>query len=175
MTYKQIDMEYLEINILRGIINNCNIDEMYRSFLKNLLNSNKKNKELGHNINYGLLENFLNIILKQTYNKPSLQNNHFVEAYVTSILIDFLGEKESLILFLTKQDSAIEMLKSLSYEDKSLLDYLKHELKKAEIYNHLSIEKLAQSKAIVNCCEALSDCKDKLVFKEKGKVYEKKS
>ena len=95
-------MEYLEINILRGIINNCNIDEMYRSFLKNLLNSNKKNKELGYNINYGLLENFLNIILKQTYNKTALQNNHFVEAYVTSILIDFLGEKESLILFLTK-------------------------------------------------------------------------
>ena len=72
----------------------------------------------------------------------------------------------------TKFVGSINKLKTIAYENTNLLDYLKKQLNRARIYNCLD-ESNSTTDEIINCCEALSDCK-KLIYVEKGKVYEKK-
>ncbi len=108
--------------------------------------------------------------------KEELNENrlYYVETIIMEILIDIIGKKDSLILFFTKQELIVETLKNTPYKKTNLLKYLKQQLKKASIYNDISQRQLSSSANVINCCEALSDCKNKLSYKEKSKVYEKK-
>ena len=136
------------------------------------MKSNSNNKELGIEINNGLIECFLDNILQVAYNRKALQSKYIIESNIIDILLNFIGMDKAIILFLTKQDVIINKLKTIDYEKTNLLDYLKKQLNRARIYNCLN-KRNSTTDEIINCCEALSECK-KLIYVEKGKVYEKK-
>ena len=140
--------------------------------MENILKSNPSNKELGTTINNGLIENFLKLVL-EIYEEQLTFSSFYTEAIIMSIFIDLLGQEESIIYFLTKQDLIIERLKLIPYKKSNLLKYLKKQIEKAASYKFLSEDNISYSENVINCCEALSDCKNKIV--EKGKIYEKKS
>ena len=136
------------------------------------MRSDSNNKELGLDINNGLIECFLDNILQVAYNRKALKSKYIIECNIIDILLNFIGMDKSIILFLTKQDVIINKLKTIDYDKTNLLDYLKKQLNEARIYNCLNENNLTTNE-IINCCEALSDCKE-LIYIEKGKVYEKK-
>ena len=159
LTNHKIDTKELEKIISSQIINSKDLHQIY--------------KELGSTINRGLTDNFLKLILEDIYGEKLSFDSFPTESVIISILIDIIGQEESIIYFLTKQDLIIERLNLIPYKKSTLLKYLKRQIEKISSYKFLSEEKISHSVNVVNCCEALSDCKNKIV--EKGKVYEKKS
>lgn len=173
LTNHKIDTKELEKIISSQIINSKDLHQIYKEYIESILTSNPLNKELGSTINRGLTDNFLKLILEDIYGEKLSFDSFPTESVIISILIDIIGQEESIIYFLTKQDLIIERLNLIPYKKSTLLKYLKRQIEKISSYKFLSEEKISHSVNVVNCCEALSDCKNKIV--EKGKVYEKKS
>lgn len=158
----------------------CNVNDIKRVFhnyTKQLLVAKLKPEDLGPEIVNGLNEVLSKIFIIESFpeiSKIEYKENYYVESCIMEILVDIIGKSESIIILLTNPDSLTKHLQNIAYKKTNLLSYLQQKLEKAKAYN--SSADISKSNAVLDCCEALSDCRKylSLASLNKGIAYEKK-
>ncbi len=149
------------------------IQQIFRKYTNQLIIS-KEHQELGDALTNGLTEVLSQLFFNYTYPglKMKCQHSIYAESCVVDILVDVIGKQECIILLLAQPGVFDKYLRNISYKKTNLLNYLQQRL--ATITSHsLATSQISKSTAIIDCCEAISDCHDNLTF-SKGYAYEKK-
>lgn len=109
-------------------------------------------------------------------NVRKIYNPHWIEYHVSRVLVDVMGERPATICALKKPNLLSTLLTSIPYQGENLHSYLDKQLSKANL-EFGSVVDLGRSVEAVNCCEAISDCSEKLQLPkkrlERGKILKK--
>ncbi len=112
----------------------------------------------------------------------NLSTPQLVQYKISDILVDAIGSDVAPACILKAPDLTGELLHSIPYKGTTLMSYLNDRMDVAIAQSRgISSRNLGRSSAVVDCCEAICDCREKLqvpkesLNRSRGKTKEKRS
>lgn len=161
----------------------ADLSDAYYSITRDLIEGMSTDDcKLSTNMRNGLAEAVAQRIWKR--NLPGIENGrsffnpNWVPYQISDILVDAIGSEVGSACTLKAPDLMGDLLHSIPYKDTSLMGYLNVHVDKAVTqFRSITSNNLGHSSEVINCCEAICDCRDKLQLpkeiarrnKDKGK------
>lgn len=178
---------------MRAIVNGVDLSnvpletdlaDIYYSFTRGLIDGMSSEKcKLPNSMKEGFAEAVSQRVWENSMpgfrNGRHYTNPHWVQHQISDILVDTMGAEAASTCVLKSPDLMGRFLESVPYKGETLLSYLDGHIDLAvREFRRISSGDLGHSFEVLNCCEAICDCRDKLQLpseslkRSKGKTKE---
>lgn len=107
------------------------------------------------------------LFYKNIESPGSRESRYFVEYAIATVLMDVMGKAEFLSLIVDNPTVILEKMKSISYQDTNLFDYIEKELQPLVPLRGKNEKQSIDVYSILESVEAISDCSKQLVLKKR--------
>lgn len=123
------------------------------------------NNRLKEGIVEKITQDAWDIFYKNIESPGSKESRYFVEYEVATVLMDVMGNADFLKLIVDNPTIILEKMKSISYQNTNLFDYIEKELEPLVPFRGKNEKQSVDVYGILESVEAISDCSKQLVLK----------